>query len=335
MQSIKVEKRIESTLPQLGSFHLKHGLVLAPILDVTTSPFRKLCFKYGAEMAFEPMVWTNYILMAPRKFLDAVVVRPEEHPLGFQLITAHPEQVKSSLEVLASLPYDFYDLNVGCPSRTVTKLGAGGALLGNLPLLEEILAALSKHATKPFSLKIRVGLSNSDALLPTLALAKKYGADFVTIHARTVSQGYGGAADWSLIRLAKERFPDLPIMGNGDVRTPEAMKDLMKSTACEAVMLGRAAMKFPRIFQQWTMLFEQKSLPSAPISEIFTDFLEYLNDTLADEKARPLDLRSVRGTLQNFCTGFPLAKQLRVQINAMATIEDLREFATRMEKEGR
>ncbi len=278
------------------------------------------------------MVWTNYILMATRKFLDAVVVRPEEHPLGFQLITVHPEQLKPVLDILTSLPYDLYDLNVGCPSRSVTKLGAGGALLGNLPLLEEIMAAMSKHATKPFSLKIRVGLSTSDALIPTLQLAKNYGADFVTVHPRTVSQGYGGVADWSLIRLAKEKFLDLAIVGNGDVRTPEAMRNLVETTSCDAVMLGRAAMKFPRIFQQCAMQFDQKSLPPITIPEICTDFLTYLNDTIADEKVRPLDLRSVRGTLQNFCTGFPLAKQLRVEINALNTIEDLREFATRMQK---
>ncbi len=317
----------------MGSFHLQHGLVLAPILDVTTSPFRKLCFKFGAEMAFEPMVWTNYILMATRKFLDAVVVRPEEHPLGFQLITALPEQVKPALEILASLPYDFYDLNVGCPSRNVTKLGAGGALLGNLPLLEEIMAQLSKHTTKPFSLKIRVGLSKSDALLPALHLAKEYGADFVTVHARTVSQGYGGTADWSLIRLAKNHIPDLSIVGNGDARTPEAIKNLMETTSCEAVMLGRAAMKHPRIFQQAAQYLTQQVSPPQTIPEIFADFLDYLNDTVADEIARPFDLRSVRGTLQNFCTGFPLAKQLRVEINSLNTVDSLRELATRIQKE--
>jgi tRNA-dihydrouridine synthase B len=317
----------------VGSFRLKHGLILAPILDVTTSPFRKLCFKYGAEMAFEPMVWTNYILMATQKFLATVVVRPEEHPLGFQLITAHPEQVKPALDVLASLPYDFYDLNVGCPSRNVTKLGAGGALLGNLPLLEEILTEFSKHVSKPFSLKIRVGLFKSDALLPTLQLAKKYGADFVTVHARTVSQGYGGMADQSLIRLAKEQCPDLPIVGNGDVRTPEALRALMETTSCDGVMIGRAAMKMPRIFQHCAMHFEGKIPPPLTIQEIFGDFLTYLGDTLADENARPLDLRAIRGTLQNFCTGFPLAKQLRVEINSLNTIDALRDFATRMQNE--
>ncbi len=316
----------------MGSFRLKHGLILAPILDITTSPFRKLCFKYGAEMAFEPMVWTNYILMATQKFLASVVVRPEEHPLGFQLITAHPEQLKPTLDILASLPYDFYDLNVGCPSRNVTKLGAGGALLGNLPLLEEILAELSKYTTKPFTLKIRVGLSKSDALLPALQLAKKYGADFVTVHARTVSQGYGGVADWSLIHLAKEKFPDLPIVGNGDVRTPELLQELLETASCEAIMIGRAAMKMPRIFQHCAMHFEGKVPPPLILQEIFGDFLTYLGDTLADEKARPLDLRAIRGTLQNFCTGFPLAKQLRVEINSLNTIDALRDFATKMAK---
>ncbi len=279
------------------------------------------------------MVWTNYILMATRKFLDGVVVRPEEHPLGFQLMTVRPEQVKPALDVLASLPHDLYDLNVGCPSRSVTKLGAGGALLGNMPLLEEIVAALSKYATKPFTLKIRVGLSNSDALLPVLQLAKKYGADFVTIHARTVSQGYAGTADWSLIRFAKEKFPDLPIIGNGDVRTPEAMHNLIGTTSCDAVMIGRAAMKMPRIFQQCAMDFAQQAPHPITIPEIFKDFLDYLEDTVVDEKARPLDLRAIRGKLQNFCTSFPLAKQFRMQINTLNTIEELREFASRMEKE--
>ncbi|OLS15797.1 MAG: nifR3 family TIM-barrel protein [Promethearchaeota archaeon CR_4] len=317
-------------MPKLGSFDLRHGLVLAPILDVTTSPFRKLCFKYGADMAFEPMVWTNYILMATQKFLDSVVTRPEEHPLGFQLITTRPEQVKPALDVLESLPYDLYDLNVGCPSRNVTKLGAGGALLGNLPLLEEIVAEMAKHAVKPFSLKIRVGLSTSDALLPVLQLAKDHGADFVTIHARTVSQGYGGTADWSLIHLAKNKFPDIPIVGNGDVRSPENARDLLDTFSCEGVMIGRTAMKNPRIFQSCAAFLEQKSLPSIAHREIFTDFLEFLQDTLADQKVRPFDLRAVRGTLQNFCSGFPLARRLRMEINNLTSTEELRAFATRM-----
>jgi len=308
--------------------------VLAPVLDVTTSPFRKLCFKYGAEMAFEPMVWTNYILMATPKFLSSVVIRPEEHPLGFQLITIHPEQVKPALDVLESLPYDLYDLNVGCPSRNVTKMGAGGALLGNLPLLEQVVAEMGKHATKPFSLKVRVGLSNSDALLPALQLAKEYGADFVTIHARTVSQGYGGVADWSLIRLAKSKFPDLPILGNGDVRSPENARDLLATCSCEGVMIGRTAMKNPRIFHSCATFLEQKPLPSISYREIFADFLDFLEDTLKDQNVRPFDLRAVRGTLQNFCSGFPLARRFRMEINDITTAEGLHEFAKRMLNEG-
>ncbi|HMF33697.1 MAG TPA: tRNA-dihydrouridine synthase family protein [Candidatus Lokiarchaeia archaeon] len=314
-------------MPRLGSFHLQHGLILAPILEVTTSPFRRLCMKYGAEMSFVPMVWTDFIVSATAHFSESVRISQEERPLGFQLITTNPEHLPVAFDVLESFSFDLYDLNVGCPSKNVRKRGAGGEMLGNLPLLEEILSGLAKYSPKPFSIKIRLGLTDDSALFPVLQLATKFGVDFVTIHARNVAQGYGGKADWDAIRRAKEIYPDLPIVGNGDVRTPQDARELIAQTSCEAVMVGRAAMNFPRIFSLFQAAFEGRDPPEIQPCVAFSDFLEFLDETLATGDPDICKPSALRGFLLRFCYGIPLARQYRRDIGNLHTIEEIREFA--------
>jgi tRNA-dihydrouridine synthase len=283
--------------------------------------------KYGAEMSFVPMVWTDFIVSAPAHFSEYVRFTAGERPLGFQLITTNPEQLPPAFDVLDSFSFDLFDLNVGCPSKNVRKLGAGGEMLGNLPLLEQILVGFAKYSPKPFSVKIRLGLTDDSALMPVLDLAANAGADFVTIHARTVAQGYGGKADWDAIRRAKETHPDLPIVGNGDVRTPQDAQNLMAQTSCEAVMIGRAAMKLPRIFQTFTAAFEERETPVTTPQEIFADFLEYCDETMASGDVTLTNPSAIRGMLLRLCNGFPQARQCRRDIGNLHTIDEIVAFA--------
>jgi tRNA-dihydrouridine synthase len=289
--------------------------------------------KYGAEMSFVPMVWTDFIVQAPAHFSESVRFSAGERPLGFQLITTNPEHLPVAFDVLDSFSFDLFDLNVGCPSKNVRKRGAGGEMLGNLPLLEQILAGFAKYSPKPFSVKIRLGLTDDSALMPVLELASNAGADFVTIHARTVAQGYGGKADWGAIRQAKETHPDLPIVGNGDVKSPQDAQDLMAQTACDAIMVGRAAMRFPRIFASLTASFEGREISAVPPREIFADFLEYCNETLASGDATLCNPSAIRGMLLRLCFGFPQARQCRRDIAFLHSIEEIRVFATQKMEE--
>lgn len=314
-------------MPRLGSFSLPHGLLLAPILEVTTSPFRRLCRKYGAEMTFVPMVWTDFIVSNPIHFCETLNISPAERPLGLQLITVNPEHLGPAFDVLSSFSFDLFDLNVGCPSKNVRKKGAGGELLGNLPLLEQIITALGKYSPKPFSVKIRLGLTDDSALIPTLQFATENNAEFATIHARTVAQGYGGKADWEGIRRAKETFPDLPIVGNGDVKSGQDARDLMAQTACEAIMVGRAAMKFPRIFAAIKATFEGHDPPIVNPDEIFADFLDFCDESLSTGDIPRSNPSALRGYLLRFCNGFSQARQFRREIGSLQTIEEIRAFA--------
>jgi len=226
-------------------------LILAPMAGITDTTFRLLCRENGADIVLTEMASAKGLLMQPERTRRFLEYREAERPIGAQLFGASPGEIGEAAGRIREFGFDFVDINMGCPVRKVTGGGAGAALLSNPALAGELVAAAVRGGGGiPVTVKIRSGIGNeSETYLEVAQSVFGAGAAAVTLHPRTRGQMFSGLADWSRIAALKREFPDRVIIGNGDVRLPEDAIRMMAETGCDAVMIGRAALGNPWIFQ--------------------------------------------------------------------------------------
>jgi nifR3 family TIM-barrel protein len=224
-------------------------LILAPLAGVTDTIFRRLCRENGADVVVTEMVSAKGLLCDPvrsGKYLD---YEEAERPVGAQLFGSDPGEIAEAAAGVARRGFDFVDINMGCPVRKVTGGGAGAAILSNPRLAGEIARAAVRAAGIPVTAKIRSGFGTEKETY--LAVAEELfaaGISAVTLHPRHRGQMFAGTADWTHIAALKRTFPGEPIIGNGDVRAPGDVVRMLAETGCDSVMIGRAAMGNPWIF---------------------------------------------------------------------------------------
>lgn len=235
---------------QIGSLHLAHCFVVAPMAGVSDLPFRLLCRREGAALAYTEMVSAKGLMRAGDRTHRYLASVPEERPLGVQLFGTDPDELgEAAARLEAEGRADLIDVNMGCPVKKVVKTGAGAALLCDPPKVGRIVAGIRRRTQLPVTIKIRAGWDSHSVNAPEIArVAEAEGADAVTIHARTREQGYAGRADWSIVEAAQAQVR-IPIIGSGDVVTAE--QALQRATAHRGlVMIGRGAQGRPWIFRQ-------------------------------------------------------------------------------------
>lgn len=225
---------------------LKGKLILAPMAGVTNLPFRLLCKKYGADLVFTEMVNANAVSRGNKASLRLAETCKAEKPVGVQLFGARLDAIKKSAEMLKDR-CDIIDFNFGCPASKVIKIGAGAGLLQRPKRVGEIVKVLVETG-KPVSAKIRI-LKDKKKLLEVVKAIEENGASWITVHGRTLGQGYSGKANYEWIKFVKDNV-SIPVVGNGDVRDKESYLKILKETGCDYVMIGRAAMGNPGIFSE-------------------------------------------------------------------------------------
>ena len=227
---------------------LSNKTVLAPLANFSDHAFRITCRKYQAALVFTQKFNINALINNPRKFRAELEVHPEEHPISIQLIGNNPKILAQVMDFLNSYDYDAFDLNLGWPALDALREGVGGALLRTPEKIPPLLRTMINATNRAVSAKIRIGFDNSSInALEIAKLIEQEGTNFLTIHGRTVKAGYLGTPNLDVIRAVKEQV-QIPVVGNGDiVDGPSAMK-MLKKTNCDLIMIGRAAMKNPRIF---------------------------------------------------------------------------------------
>jgi tRNA-dihydrouridine synthase B len=228
--------------------NFKNKVYLAPMANITTSPFRLLCKKFGADVLVTEMISANALTRNNKSTWKLAERSPKESPIGIQLFGGKPDIIVKAGKLVQD-KFDFIDFNFGCPAAKVLKQGAGSALLKRKNQVGKIIECLS-GLDIPVTAKIRSGFTSKTVNAVEIAqVIEDKGASAVAIHARTTDQGYSGTADWNVIKEIK-RNVSIPVIGNGDIFSGEDAKRMKKETNCDSIMVGRGAMGNPFIFRE-------------------------------------------------------------------------------------
>ncbi len=298
---------------------------LAPMAGISDPALRLLCRELGAGLVVTELTSIHAIVAKEeqlkklqKSITDFIAFSEQERPVSIQLFGSDLSLLAKAAKIVE--PYfDLIDYNMGCPAPHITCQMAGAALLQNPELTEKIFSTLVKAVKKPVTLKMRAGVDKPTCFQQTAQIAEQCGIQMITLHARTLKQGYSGHADWSLIKELKS-LVKIPVVGNGDIQTPEDAKRMMDETGCDYVMIGRAACQNPFLFQQINEYLAKGTYQPITLEQKLSAFFRYLEYA----QQYPLKFANIRLQAMNFTKGSPGSKELRLRIGQTRTIEELK-----------
>lgn len=308
-----------------------HPLFLAPMEDVTDIGFRMLCKRYGASMVYTEFVSAEALVRSVKSTVSKLTISDEERPVGIQIYGRDVESMVEAAKIVEDQAHpDVIDINFGCPVKKVAGKGAGAGMLQNVPLLLDITRNVVKAVNTPVTVKTRLGWSNDNLIITDLAeQLQDCGIQALTIHGRTRAQMYTGSADWTLIGEVK-RNPriTIPIIGNGDITSPEETKRAFEQYGVDAVMIGRATFGRPWIFKEITDYLEGREPDSAMT---FNWMLDVLEEQLRINVERIDEYRGIFHTRRHLAAspifkGIPNFRQTRIAMLRANTMDELMEI---------
>lgn len=308
---------------QIGNVDIQGKVALGPMAGVTDLPFRLLCKEQDCGLIYTEMVSAKAILYNNKNTIDLLKSDESERPIALQLFGSEPDIMGEIAGRVSEGPYDFIDVNMGCPVPKIVNNGEGSALMKNPELAAQIIEAMVKKSKKPVTVKIRKGFNDEN--VNAVEVAKRLeqaGASLIAVHGRTREQFYSGVADWDIIRQVKDAV-SIPVIGNGDIRSPLDAKKMMDETGCDMVMIGRAARGNPWIFKQVNEYLMNGILIDKPsIEEVKAMILRH-SRMLVDYKGEYTGVREMRKHVAWYIFGYPHAAALRNAVNQVENIEQM------------
>ena len=250
---------------KIGNLTLKNNVFLAPMAGITNLPFRSLVREFGCALAFTEMISANGLVRKTVKSFRYLATSPQDKPLGVQIFGSDPAVLSGAAQIVTDHGADLLDINMGCPVRKVVKAGAGAALMKDPGKVRLILQAIRKATSLPMTVKIRSGWHHSEMKALDIArIAEDCGVNAVILHPRSADQGFSGTADWSIIESLKKELR-IPVIGSGDIRSPEDALMMITTTGCDGIMVGRGALGNPWIFKDIISHLEEQKSSSLPL----------------------------------------------------------------------
>lgn len=309
---------------QIGNVCIDGKLVLGPMAGVTDLPFRLLCKEQGADLIYTEMVSAKGIYYNNKNTESLLEIAEAERPAALQLFGSDPVIMSEMAKKIEHRNFDILDINMGCPVPKVVNNQEGSALMKNPKLAGRIVAAVSRAIKKPVTVKIRKGFGKEDHNAAELAkILEESGAAAIAVHGRTREQYYSGQADWDVIRKVKQAV-SIPVIGNGDIFTPEDGERMLQETGCDAIMIARGARGNPWIFRQARAYLENgEKLPGPSPKEVAECMIRHTKLQLK-YKGEFTGIREMRKHVAWYTSGFPHSARLRARVNEAEDWESLK-----------
>ena len=314
---------------KIGNVTLKNNVVAAPMAGVTDLPFRLLLKEQGAGLVCSEMVSAKAIYYNNKNTEALMLTDERERPFSLQLFGSEPELMADMVKKIEGRPFDMIDINMGCPVPKVVNNGEGSALMKQPLLAGRMIEAMAKTTKKPVTVKMRKGFDDTCINAVEMAhIAQESGAAMVTVHGRTREQYYHGKADWDIIRQVKEAV-SIPVIGNGDIDSPEAAQAIFRQTGCDGIMIGRGLQGNPWLISQ---ILYGKQKPT--LEEVVAMILRHARMQI-EFSGEYLGIRQMRKHVAWYTTGYPGSSKLRGMVNRVESMAALEELLGQYAERGR
>jgi tRNA-dihydrouridine synthase B len=299
-------------------------LYLAPQAGVSESPFRRLCRRFGADVVVSEFVSAEGLRRGSARTHDYLRFDEEERPIGVQIFGADPHAMAEAAALVeAAYRPDFLDINFGCPVKKVVSRNGGSGCLRDLDLVESIIRAVARSIAIPTTVKIRSGWSEESRNPVEIALrCQDAGARVLTLHARTRTQMYSGRACWDEIAAVVDAL-EIPVIGNGDVRSGNDARRMREQTGCAGIMIARASHGAPWIFGQARAALDGRPVPAdPPVAERFATVIEHARNAIAFERDETRAMLEFRKHLGWYTKGLPDGRKLREELFQVSSLRE-------------
>lgn len=315
----------------IGGVLTRCDIFLAPMAGVSEKVFRSICVEYGAGLTTTEMISAKGICYNNENTKSLYDIPQTERPAAIQLFGHEPESLSEAIKRLTydEPMFDIIDFNIGCPAPKIVRNGDGSALMANPKLVERIISAMVNASRIPITVKIRKGFQGSNNAVTIARIAESCGASGVTVHGRTREQQYSGLADWLVVSEVK-RALTIPVIGNGDITSPERVKSALYESGADGVMIGRAAHGNPWIFRRSTDFLMTNVIPPEPTAlERLAVFRQHF-EGLIKQNGEHSAVMQIRGHFGHYARGFVGASEARTRVCKAETYKQVDDIAERL-----
>ena len=308
---------------KIGNVELNSNIILGPMAGLTDRPFRLVCEKFEPGLVVTEMVSAKAIFYNDENTKKLMITENEKHPIAIQIFGSDEESMSFAAKwVCENTDADIIDINMGCPAPKVVKNGDGSRLLLDLDKVREVAKAAVDNSKLPVTVKLRKGWDNEHIVAVEAAkILEEVGVSAITIHGRTRSEFYSGIADWDIIKQVKEAV-NIPVIGNGDVDSPEKAKEMFEYTGCDGIMISRASLGRPWIFEEVQNYLSGKDNIDVTNEDKLNTILKHIDLEIKD-KGEYTGIREMRKHICFYLKGMPNASEIRNEINHLEDREEI------------